>query len=597
MKKWGYILLGILVVCAGLYTLVRMAAKGMHGITHMQPLAQEQPPAPYPPYLVKELNNLPGIRVELNSENEVPTDICWNDGGDFPLIGSPQAKKGGVLRLSNVGPFPANFLAFGSPYPQFFHYNLFDRINIPLVRAHPVTGQVIPGLAECMAEHQGWLWFKLNRQARYSNGRPVRALDFALGAVLRYRMGETQLCQFASELRFYGDHYLAVKPRNNGPMPLLMAAAVLHPAEPDFYSEFAADYPTRYAQRIPPTTGAYTVGSIQQGRLVTLVKNHSWWAEDVRGFRYTHNPDKIEHHFLTDEAQTWEMFLRGRLDLMQTRNIVAWQEKLQRANEQIQQRRFRINGGMPPYGIALNSQTLTNPTLRRGLMQAMNMQAAMQIIFRGEAERLPQFAAGYPTLQHTTPTYEYNPNAARECFRQAGYTRSGTDGILMREDGNRLSVRLAYTPSEKISTLVTHLVQSAAICGAEIVPEPLPWQNCSDLVKDKRHEMIFWATVAGCPLPNYRQSFHSESSGDDAPFCLQNPEMDDAIRRVEESTTPQQTAAACAEVDRLIFELAIWLPGWMENRVNIAVWPHVHLPEGGFSTYDIAESHTLWIQE
>ena len=83
--------------------------------------------------------------------------------------------KGGTLRLSNAGPFPANFLAFGQSSPQFFHYNCFTTVAVPLVATHPMTGRSIPGVAEAWATRGRSVWFRLHPAARYSNGRPVRA--------------------------------------------------------------------------------------------------------------------------------------------------------------------------------------------------------------------------------------------------------------------------------------------------------------------------------------------------------------------------------------------------------------------------------------
>lgn len=107
--------------------------------------------------------------------------------------------------------------------------------------------------------------------------------------------------------------------------------------------------------------------------------------------------------------------------------------------------------------------------------------------------------------------------------------------------------------------------------------------------------MLFWATVATRPIPDYRRNFHSEATGDDAPFCLHDAEMDAAIRKVESAQTPEETRIACAEVDELIYRLAIWLPAWMENRAHIAAWPHIKLPQSGYRTYDVVDSHILWV--
>ena len=595
MKRSFYIPLGVAVFFVLLYTLARLALPGQD-VTTTQVVAGMLPPAPYPPDFELSLKKLPHLTVSLHQQDEAPAHLPWETAVDFPDIGSPQARKGGCLRICNVGSYPANFLAFGSPTPQFFHYNLFDCINIPLVREHPQTGQIIPGLAEAWAYHDGLLWFRLHQNARYSNGRPVRAGDFALGVLLRHQVGETGIGQFATELRVYGERILALRPKSPGYAAHLRAAKLLHPAEPGFYSEFTPNYATQYAWRIPPTTGAYSVSKTERGRLISLSRNKQWWAKDIKGFRFTHNIDSIEHHFLTDEAQSWELFLRGKLDMIQTRNVVAWQDKLNHEHEQIKQYSFKLQYPMPPYGITINAKQITDLSTRRGLLHAMDMQHAMSVIFRGEAERLPNFATGYQALPLAAQTWEFSPQTAEQHFRAAGYTRRGKDGIWQKNDGTRLSVRLAFTPSEKITTLVSLLSQRAALCGAEIIPDPMSWQRCASLVQEQRHDMLFWATVAGHPLPNYKSSFHSDAAGHDAPFCLKNEEMDKAIDRLDAANNQREALQACTQIESLIQRAAIWLPGWMENRVNVAAWPHVRLPDDGYRTYDIVDSHVIWIE-
>lgn len=597
MKK--LILTACLLLCIGglLYVLALRSAQP-HADSYQFSLSEQiLPPAPYPQDFALQLGQIQGVEIELRAAASLPRGICWQQAHGFPEIGSPQARKGGTMRLCNVGPFPANFLAFGSPSPQFFHYNMFDCVEVPLVRAHPDSGELIPGLAEAWALHEGMLWFRLHPQARYSNGRPVRAADFALGALLRSRSGQRALADFASCLHVYGDSVLAVKPRVLGVLPHLSAAAVLHPAEPGFYAEFGSDYTTRYAHRVPPTTGAYSVCAVQRGRFIALQRNKNWWAAQLPGFRYTHNADVIEHHFLTDEAQAWEFFLKGKLDLMQTRNIAAWQQYLSSPPQGVRCHRFELTYPMPPYGIALNARTIPDVNIRRGLLFSLDMQAAMQLIFRGEAQRLPQFAVGYRHLPTTAPVYEYNPQAARAAFAAAGFSLVGADGFLRNQQGHKLSVRLTFSPSLKVSTLVQTLARRAAACGVEIVAEPLPWQSCARQVREQSHDMLFWATVAGHPLPDYRSCFHSDSRGDDAPFCLNSKEVDAAIIAVEEAASLPELAAASARLEQLIYEQAVWLPAWMENRVNVAVHSRVHLPQQGYGTYDVADSHTYWLSD
>ncbi len=612
MKKLILILLPLLllvVLAAHLHT-------GRPGEAVRAETADGRPQLPVacPADMWRQLSRLPGVEWGQRCEADIPAGLPWQSGEGEPEIGDPHARKGGRVRLSNVGPFPANWLAFGSPTPQFFHYNLFTTVEMPLVGLHPVTRREIPGLAEAWAQQGRQLWFRLDPQARYSNGRPVRAADVALGLLLRARVGVGEWGSFralAEELCVYGEHVLSVRLREGVSLPLAAAqmSALLHPAEPGFYAEAAGDYRERYRNRIPPTTGAYTVGRVERGRLVELVRVKDWWAKDKRFYRHTCNVDAIEHHFLTDEAQAWEFFLRGRLDVLQTRNLSAWQNYLDgdAAVEQgrIIPHRFAADYPMPPYGIALNAAQIPNLQLRRGIMQALDMDKAVALIFRGEAERLTTFHSGYGELSPTdTPTYAFDPAAARACFAAAGYTQAGADGILQRADGERLSLRFSCSPSEKISTLASVLVQSAAACGLELVPEPLSWQQWSTQLREGRHELTFWAGMAASPLPEPARIFASSAAvGDEAPFALRDAAVDAAITAYEQAVDDTTRAAALAALDCRVQELALWLPGWKENRVYLAAWQHVRFPDVPacrFSTpgsYEVMEAHLYWVED
>lgn len=561
--------------------------------------------SPYPAELWHELGRLgESIRISQHAEDDLPRDIDWENGTGTPILGDSRAVKGGVLRQCGSGPFPANFLAFGRPSPQYFHYNLFEIIEMPLVQRHPETHAPLPALAEAWAVRDATVWFRLHPKARYNNGKRVRAGDFALGILLRahcqHGAEHEHLVQTASAVSFYGDSVIAVTLRKPCPMALFLASSLLHAAEPGFYAEFGSDYTERYAQRIPPTTGAYAVERVEHGRLIRLKRTPDWWAADLPHRRYTCNVDAIEYHYLRDEAQAWELLLRGELNILQTRDINAWQQRQTEEaafrDGRICPHSFTVEYPFPPYGIALNTGKLSDITLRRGILHAMDMQKAIEVIFRGEGEQLQSFTGGYGRLSpRCTPTYEYSPAKARRYFSDAGFTERGNDGILRRPDGTRLSFKLTYTPSAKADTLVTLLAQSAKDCGLELLPDAEPWQNIDRMNREGGTELLFWAAAPSALMPQPGKFLHSAATGADAPFHLKSPEMDDALQRCAEATSFSAMAAACAEVDELVYQLAIWLPGWKENRVRLAAWHYVHLPEHYSGPYDVAEGQTLWM--
>ncbi len=109
--------------------------------------------------------------------------------------------------------------------------------------------------------------------------------------------------------------------------------------------------------------------------------------------------------------------------------------------------------------------------------------------------------------------------------------------------------------------------------------------------------------MAATPLPEPARFFASRAEGDDAPFALKDAAMEAALAAYEGAGDDAARAAALAELDRLIHERAVWLPGWKENRVRLAAWSHVrfpNVPSCRFSTpspYEVMEAHLYWVED
>lgn len=543
--------------------------------------------APYPVDFHNRLGRV-GV-IQLTSGSPLPETLQWHTAQGQTPIGLASARKGGRVRLSNAGPFPAHFLRFGGS-AQFFHQNLKAATEIPLLSRHPLTGETSAGVAEAWARRGNTLYLRLNPTARYNNGRPVRANDYLLSVLLQAEQNCADfeaLASMISGMRSHGEGYLSVTLQEGADIHAL--CALLHAAEPAFYSEFGSRFREEYAQRVPPATGPYRVAKVERGRLIELQRVHHWWGEKLPFCRHRFNADAVEYHFLGSEAQVWEFFLRGKLDALQTRNIAAWQERLA-GNDTLRTLVYDAEYPLPPYGIALNTRTLPDIHLRRGLLHAMDMDGAIAIMMRGEGQRLTTFSSGYGRLTpRHTPQYNYSPASARQCFAAAGFTISGSDGILHKADGTRLSVKLLYTPNEKISNLVNFLIQSAANCGAEIIAEPVPWQSCNRQLQERSHEMVFWAVPAP-ETPRPELFFSSSAAPDYSPFSLESPAMEEAIRQY----TNAPTAENLARIDHLVYESAIWLPGWKENRVYLAHHPWITVPPCPWS-FDNLDAHMFWV--
>lgn len=575
----------------------------------------------YPTEMMDYLASLKdeGLEVQYLSEEELPPSLKWENGALEPEIGDPAAKKGGTIRRLNVGPYPQHLRRFGGIQLVFFHYTLYTQVELALVAIHPNTQAIIPSIAESWASTgaQGeCIYFRINPAARYSNGQKIRARDYLLSIYLRsspHSKNPLYLPNVLTNVKnitAYGDKYLKVELKKGGLLAPQRAASFVHADEPSFYKEFGSDFLERYSQRIPPTTGAYSMDAehSERGRKITMNRLKNWWARELPYYQYRFNPDKLEHHFLSDESQAWEFFLRGKLDIMQTRNVAAWQDRLDHHPDvregRIERHTFLADYPLPPYGIYLNSAQIPDINIRRGIMNALDMNKALSLIFRDEFERLSCFSEGYGSLSPRDITqYQYNPDEARAYFQSAGYSNQDSDGILRNSEGKRLSYTLIYTPSDKVSSLIRSLKASAANCGLEIKLEPLPWAACAKKVEGKQYELTFWADVAVRPLPDLAPLFHSDfidKHGKNL-HSSEDKELDSAIEEMQSASTFHHLRDATKRANQRIYELAVWLPGWKENRAYVASWRNIRFPntpDCQVSTpmpYGLSEAHLFWI--
>ena len=68
-------------------------------------------------------------------------------------------------------------------------------------------------------------------------------------------------------------------------------------AKPEhFYRELDGEFLSKYQWNPEPTTGAYVAlpENVDKGKVITLVRQEDWWADQKRFFRYRFNPEKIK---------------------------------------------------------------------------------------------------------------------------------------------------------------------------------------------------------------------------------------------------------------------------------------------------------------
>lgn len=568
-----------------------------------------------------------GDFFSFKTSAQIPADLKWQYGLDQPLIGDARATKGGTVNFLAYDSFPPTLCGFGANSNTMFRAKLYDEIDMGAVSLHPTSKKTIPQLAEAWAVGPDGrsVFFKLDAKARYSDGVKVRAVDFAQAMYLR--MSEYSKDAFSRD--YFSQNYLGITIYDDLhwsislPRPRLFMEffCSFSPAPGHFYQEFGADFVTRYQWRVPPTTGAYELEQqgFELGRKVALKRVKDWWAAKQRYTQYAFNPDRLVYFFVAEESKALEMFRSAQIDVFLLNRPDLWYEKSdveQVHKGYIHRATFYNIFPKGPFGIYLNTTKapFNNLDMRKGFAHAMDMQRVIDSVFRSDASRMNSYSEGFGVFTNNAlKAPQFDSRLAREYFAKAGYDKVDAEGYLCDSAKNRLRVELTYSSSSPATDAMVNLLrQQAKLCGLELQLDVLDSAVCFKKVMEKRHQATVWSWATVPPMPSEHQDFHSLFAYDEhgRPKSdtnnitgMADPAMDAATMRQRFASDLQQGIAASHEIQQLVADSYVWVPGYCYDFVRIGYWNWIKWPDSAEtkfshpSCWEPCESYLYWVDE
>ena len=127
-----------------------------------------------------------GGYFQFKERAELPVNLKWTSGELQPEIGDSRAKKGGVF-TDFITSFPSTLRPFGKESNNSFRGKLYDEISLSMIGVHPTTSKTTPAIAEEWAvdEVTNTVYYRIDPQATFSDGKPVKAEDFITSVYIR----------------------------------------------------------------------------------------------------------------------------------------------------------------------------------------------------------------------------------------------------------------------------------------------------------------------------------------------------------------------------------------------------------------------------
>lgn len=555
---------------------------------------------------------------------DLPKDLNWQDGHAVAEFSDPAARRGGTLHCA-LPDFPRTLRYYGVDANEALRPFILDDNAIGLLGKQPDTDQYFPGLAKEWAYDPDGrtMYFRLDPDATYSDGVPVRADDF-LFAFFFFR---SPYLNDPWSQNYYGNPVyftqitkyddLTISLSWAEPKPDLADHLSMLPVPEHFYKDFGPDYLQRYQWVMEPTTGAYFVRpeDLHKGTSVDLTRVANWWADKKKFYRYRYNPDRMHFVIVRDREKMIEMFKLGQIDILSATRPEIWYEKLPDSDPLVQRgavAKVTYYNQIPraELGLYLNTSEplLRNRDIREGIAYACNFDLIDKDYYRGDYVRMQTSSDGYAQVPfpgiHPRP---FSVDKALACFAKAGFTTRGPDGILTDAQGRRLSFTITVADQPFVDPL-TILRQQALKAGLDLKIELLDETTAFKKMMEKHAQISFVMLNPGVTAyPDYWQLWDSSNANKPNTDNLTDtvdPVMDRLIAAYDQARTMDQIRSLARQLELRIRYDAAFIPAFEWPYFREAYWRWIKFPMAfaskesqgdiGWNGWDNAQ---FWIDE
>ena len=547
-------------------------------------------------------------------EKQLPENLSWQTNHSDPIFASKEAKRGGRFR-DFILSFPLTLRLVG-PDSNGSFAGYMRANDMALIDVHPNTKKPIPSLAThwAFAEDGKTVFFKLDPDARWSDGVPVTADDFLF--CIEFMRSKEIVAPFYNnyysqqivDVTKYDSHLISVTFVNPLPPEELILKVALGP-KPAHFHKLTNSWVRDYNWKIAPVTGPYKIDKIRKGKYIEFKRQQDWWANDKKYFQYRFNPEYLRVKVIRDQNVAYQYFSKGLLDTFDLVLPQLWHKKAQgKAYDKgyIHKIKFYNEKPQPPYGLYLNEgdPILADQNVRYAIAHATNIEKVIKTVLRNDYERLERANDGYGDYTNNeVKARTFDLAQAEYYLDQAGWEKRDATGVRTK-NGERLSLRVTYMSPAHTPRLVV-LKEEALKAGIEFKLQMLDGSAGFKQITEKKHQIAWMGWSAGGISPRFWQGWHSDNAnkaGTNNITNTANPEIDRLIDTYRAEFDRDTRISLAHKIQSLIHEQGSYVPTYKVPYTRGAHWRWIKLPafygnRSSASLYDVMGDGLLWIDE
>lgn len=537
-----------------------------------------------------------------------PAGIVWETNLDEPLIGDPAALKGGTFNYF-IPTYPLTFRLLGPESNDIFSaWNRAYSMSFSLVGRHPVTDAYIPWMAThwSVAPDRKTVYFKLDPDARFSDGTPITAADY----VFCHEMMRSTAIEDPYYNNYAETYFASVEAIDPLTLKITGAQESWRPID-----DFAVLWPVpRHVEKLDPgwvkeanlrpqvVPGPYVVAEAVPGEKVILTRIKDWWGREKRYFRGLYNADRIVLK-VVPVPNVFDYFKKRELDFMTVISAKMWATEMgfdavTKGWVHRKQEFLETPEGISGLHMNLAAPLFASKDVRKAMQHLFPFELLNSRLMYDSYVRKVSAFDGTEYANRGLKPYEFSPAKARECLAKAGFTARGPDGILVDAGGRRASFTLTYG-NKLMEPHLTIIQQIYGRGGVEITLNLLERATAFNRGKERNYEMILASRSTGFD-PSPYQYFHSDfakETGNNNLWGFGREDTDKLIDVYRFDMDKDARIAAMHALDAVIQDEAFYIPFWKGPYMRFLYWDDVCFPASYFPrrTQQMLDWQVFWI--
>ena len=457
----------------------------------------------------------------------------------FKAVGSSNPPKGGTFRVAIIGPVGTlHPVKARTAVAEFIRSLVLDSLMI----WDPSTNRYWPGLVKSVETLQPNKKYRLvlREGLKFHNGKPLTATDveFSFNAALNPEFDAGHRAPYFDKIRSVkADGTNSVIVRFDKPYFLNFDILLgrLNPIAP----KSSYENPMRKVDRVMIGSGPYRLGKVEKSQ-ITLLKNKSWWGNQLKYLSGIYNFDKIEVKIVDTEKAAMRLIRTGGVDYFHPVSHGFFFRKSFR--EKVGKRAKFIaaeNQMAKPYSFLafnLRDEKFKDARVRLALAKLMNRELINEK-FRAGASQLASgpWARNSVYANPTVEPIKFDPEGAVDLLTQAGWLDKDGDGIREKQINGK-KVKLAFNvflPNQSVKKYFLLYRDDLNRAGVAMAVRDIDMKSLLKAISAKKFDAVSLGWGRGQVDIDPKQIWHSDSQkGGGSNFIgYSNPEVDRLIEK------------------------------------------------------------------